>query len=174
MIDTLEIAKQIELVIFDVDGVLTDGSLYIGDDGQEYKAFNSKDGHGIRMLQQGGIKTAIITGRTSNVVEIRARDLEIEFVMQGHRNKRPVFTELLQTTGLTASQAAYIGDDVVDLPVMRQVGFAIAVNDAPEMVKQHAHYVTQARGGKGAAREACEFILDAQGLLDGLLQSYLT
>lgn len=168
-----EIAKTIQLVIFDVDGVLTDGSLFLGDDGQEYKAFNSKDGHGIRMLHQGGVKSAIITGRSSNVVEHRARDLDIEIVMQGHRDKRPAFKELMKNTGLSADVIAYVGDDVVDLPVMTQVGLAIAVNDAHPMVKRHAHWTTGAAGGKGAAREVCEFLLDSRGRLTEQLEHYL-
>ena len=168
-----QIAKKIELVSFDVDGVLTDGSLFIGDDGQEYKAFNSKDGHGIRMLHQGGIKSAIITGRTSEVVLHRAQDLNIDIVMQGHRDKRPAFSQLLKNTGLKPDVVAYVGDDVVDLPVMTKVGLAIAVNDAHGMVKRHAHWTTSAAGGKGAAREICEFMLEARGVLEEQLNGYL-
>ena len=168
-----QIAKRIELVIFDVDGVLTDGSLFIGDDGQEYKAFNSKDGHGIRMLHQGGIKSAIITGRTSDVVLHRAQDLDIDIVMQGHRDKRPAFRQLLKDTGLKPDVVAYVGDDVVDLPVMTKVGLAITVNDAHAMVKRHAHWTTSAAGGKGAAREICEFMLEARGVLEEQLNGYL-
>lgn len=168
-----EIAKTIELVIFDVDGVLTDGSLFIGDDGQEYKAFNSKDGHGIRMLHESGVKTAIITGRSSEVVKHRAKDLDIDIVMQGHRDKRPAFAELLETTSLSPEVIAYVGDDVVDLPVMTQVGLAIAVNDAHPMVKRHAHWTTSAAGGQGAGREVCEFIMEARGDLNERLAYYL-
>jgi len=168
-----EIAKKIELVIFDVDGVLTDGSLFIGDDGQEYKAFNSKDGHGIRMLHHVGVKTAIITGRSSEVVKHRAKDLDIDIVMQGHRDKRPAFAELVETTGLSPEVIAYVGDDVVDLPVMTQVGLAIAVNDAHPMVKRHAHWTTGAAGGKGAGREVCEFLIESRGLLESTLAYYL-
>jgi 3-deoxy-D-manno-octulosonate 8-phosphate phosphatase (KDO 8-P phosphatase) len=169
----IEIAKRIELVIFDVDGVLTDGTLFLGDDGQEYKAFNSKDGHGIRMLHESGVKSAILTGRKSNVVEHRAKDLNIDIVMQGHRDKRPAFQELLKLTELSAEFIAYVGDDVVDLPVMTQVGLAIAVNDAHPMVKRHAHWTTGARGGRGAAREVCEFLMEARGVLEQKLTSYL-
>ena len=168
-----ETAKKIELVIFDVDGVLTDGSLFIGDDGQEYKAFNSKDGHGIRMLQECGIRAAILTGRQSEVVRHRTRDLGIELVMQGHRDKRPAFDALLKETGLTPEVIAYVGDDVVDLPVMKQVGLAIAVADAHPMVLEHADWVTRAAGGRGAARDVCEFLLRARGVLNEKLASYL-
>ncbi len=169
----LEVAKTIELVIFDVDGVMTDGSLFFGDDGQEYKAFNSKDGHGIRMLHESGVKSAIITGRHSNVVEHRAKDLDIDIVMQGHRDKRPAFADLLKKTGLSKEVIAYVGDDVVDLPVMTQVGLAIAVNDAHPMVIRHAHWTTAAAGGRGAVREVCEFLLEARGELEERLAYYL-
>jgi len=168
-----ETAKKIELVIFDVDGVLTDGSLFIGDDGQEYKAFNSKDGHGIRMLQECGVGAAILTGRQSEVVKHRTRDLGIELVMQGYRDKRPAFEALLKETGLTPEVIAYVGDDVVDLPVMKQVGLAIAVADAHPMVLEHADWVTRAAGGRGAARDVCEFLMRARGVLDEKLASYL-
>ena len=168
------LARQIELLILDIDGVLTDGSLFIGDDGQQYKAFNSRDGHGIRMLHECGIDTAIITGRTSNVVTLRAKELGIKTVLQGHRNKLPAFQEMVIASGLNSHQIAYIGDDVIDLPVMTQVGFSIAVNDAAPFVIQHAHWTTRAKGGRGAVRETCEFILNARGLLDNKLLSYLS
>lgn len=167
------VAKTIELVIFDVDGVLTDGSLFIGDDGQQYKAFNSKDGHGIRMLHDAGIRTAILTGRTSKVVNHRAAELGIDIVLQGHRDKRPAFEALVEQTGLAPEVIAYVGDDVIDLPVMTRVGLAVAVNDAHPMAKRHAHWVTENPGGRGAAREVCEFLLDSRGLLDARLESYL-
>ncbi len=171
----LERARQVRLVIFDIDGVLTDGSLFFDNQGQEYKAFNSKDGHGMRMLMESGIEAAIITGRQSELVLHRADNLKIprERIWQGYRDKRPAFADLLTKTGLHASNIAYIGDDVIDLPVMTQVGLAIAVNDAHAFVKQHAHWVTQYAGGRGAAREACEMLLHAQGLLQAKLESYL-
>lgn len=168
-----EIAQQIELVIFDIDGVLTDGSLFIGDDGQEYKAFNSKDGHGIRMLQDSGVQTAILTGRESQVVLHRAKDLGIKHVLQGYRDKRPAFQELLELTGLEPHQVAYVGDDVVDLPVMVQVGLPIAVADAEDFVKLSSKLITKRGGGKGAGREVCEFLMQARGVLDEKLASYL-
>ncbi|WP_293653123.1 KdsC family phosphatase, partial [Thiolapillus sp.] len=138
MQDILEKAAQIKLVIFDVDGVLTDGSLYLGDDGQEYKAFNSLDGHGMVMLQQTGVQIGIITGRTSKVVEIRMNSLGIQHLYQGQRDKRPAYSELKDHLALNDSQIAYVGDDVVDLPVMSRVGLAIAVQDAHAFAKQHA------------------------------------
>ena len=166
-------AASIRLVIFDVDGVLTDGSLYIGDDGQEYKAFHSKDGHGMVMLQQSGVEIAIITGRSSEVVRIRMASLGIQRVYQGKREKLPAYEELKQITGFDDEQIAYVGDDVVDLPVMTRVGFAVAVQDAHTLTKQHAHWVTPSNGGRGAAREVCELIMDAQGTLQSALQHYL-
>jgi len=173
MQDIQKKAANIRLVIFDVDGVLTDGSLYIGDDGQEYKAFHSKDGHGMVMLQQSGVEIAIITGRSSEVVRIRMASLGIQRVYQGKREKLPAYEELKQITGFDDEQIAYVGDDVVDLPVMTRGGLAVAVQDAHALTKQHAHWVTPGNGGRGAAREVCELIMDAQGTLRSSLQHYL-
>ncbi|MDJ0881738.1 MAG: 3-deoxy-manno-octulosonate-8-phosphatase KdsC [Gammaproteobacteria bacterium] len=169
----INLAKKIRLIIFDIDGVLTNGTLFIGDDGEEYKAFNSKDGHGMRMLIECGLQAAIITGRKSNVVKHRMQDLGIEIVFQGYRDKRPAFQALLNQTGLDPEQIAYMGDDVVDLPVMTQVGMAIAVQDAHPFVLKHADYVTEKPGGLGAVREAIETILQAQDKLQDKLESYL-
>ena len=165
-------AAQIRLVLFDVDGVLTDGRLFIGDDGQDYKAFNSMDGHGMRMLLDTGVDIGIITGRTSEVVRIRMESLGIRHVYQGRRMKLPAYEELKAATGLQDPQIAFVGDDVVDLPVMRQTGFAIAVQDAHKLVKQHAHWITPSNGGGGAARDVCELIMEAQGTLAAALAHY--
>jgi 3-deoxy-D-manno-octulosonate 8-phosphate phosphatase (KDO 8-P phosphatase) len=173
MKDILEKAKNIKVVIFDVDGVLTDGSLFIGDDGQEYKAFNSRDGHGMKMLQKTGVEIAIITGRTSEVVKHRIKDLGIKIVYQGQHDKTLAFNDLLSTRQLSPAECAYVGDDVVDLPVMSQVGLAIAVQDAHPMVKKHAHWLTPSAGGKGAGRDVCEMIMEARGSLQTELESYL-
>ena len=172
MQDILEKAAKIKMVIFDVDGVLTDGSLFIGDDGQEYKAFNSKDGHGMRMLQDGGVEIAIITGRVSNVVEHRVKDLGIKHVYQGKRQKLPAFEELLKIVNLKPEEVAYVGDDVVDLPVMTKVGLAICVQDGHPYVKKHAHWITEHGGGRGAGRDVCEMLLEAKGKLHDTLESY--
>lgn len=172
MRDIIEKAKSTELVIFDVDGVLTDGSLFLGDDGQEYKAFHSRDGHGMVMLMQSGVKIAIITGRSSDVVRIRMESLGIEHVFQGHRDKLPPYLDLKVQLGIDDEHIAYVGDDVVDLPIMRRVGLAIAVQDAHPLVKQHAHWQTPHGGGRGAARDVCELIMEAQGKLQGLMDSY--
>jgi 3-deoxy-D-manno-octulosonate 8-phosphate phosphatase (KDO 8-P phosphatase) len=173
MQDILEKAARIRLLIFDVDGVLTDGSLYLGDDGQEYKAFHSRDGHGIKMLQKHGVTVGIITGRTSRVVEHRMKNLEVTHIYQGKLEKLPAFEELISSLGVTAEQTAYVGDDVVDLPVMRRAGLAIAVRDAHPLVVRHSHWQTPHDGGRGAARDVCELIMEAQGVLQQELDSYL-
>lgn len=173
MQDIMEKAAQIRLIIFDVDGVLTDGSLYLGDDGQEYKAFNSKDGHGMKTLRESGVEIGIITGRTSNVVEMRMKSLGIQHVYQGKHDKLPAFEELKAKLKLKNEQIAYVGDDVVDLPIMCKIGLAIAVQDAHHMVKQHAHWHTPSAGGRGAAREACELLMEAQGNLKRMTEQYL-
>jgi 3-deoxy-D-manno-octulosonate 8-phosphate phosphatase (KDO 8-P phosphatase) len=173
MQDITEKARHIKLVIFDVDGVLTDGSLFLGDDGQEYKAFHSKDGHGMRMLLDAGVSIAIITGRISQVVVHRMKDLGINLVFQGHREKVPAFEAALAQSGVEARETAYVGDDVVDLPVMRRVGLAVGVQDAHPLVKRHAHWLTASPGGRGAAREVCELILEARGSLEAAFARYL-
>ena len=173
MHDILERAQQTRLVIFDVDGVLTDGSLYLGDDGQEYKAFNSRDGHGMKMLQHTGVTLAIITGRSSEVVRIRMESLGVTHVYQGQRDKLPAYEDIKGVLGVRDEQVAYVGDDVVDLPVMRRVGLAIAVADAHPLVKQHAHWQTQSPGGRGAGRDVCELIMEAQGTLSDMMARYL-
>ena len=169
------LASNIKLVILDVDGVLTDGSLYFDNQGQEFKAFNSKDGHGIRLLLENNIEVAIITGRTSELVKHRAKNLKLspDLIYQGYRNKLPAYKDLLKKTGFTKEEIAYVGDDVIDLPIMHQVGFSIAVKDANWFVKENSDWVCDTKGGKGAVREVCELILNAQGKLDALYQAYL-
>ncbi len=173
MRDILELANRIRLAIFDVDGVLTDGSLYIGDDGQEYKAFNSRDGHGMVLLRQTGVTLAIITGRSSEVVRIRMASLGISHVYQGIQDKLATYEELKRTLGLSDEAIAYVGDDVVDLPVMRRVGLAVAVADAHPLVQRHAHWRTASPGGRGAGRDFCELLMEAQGTLDTMMARYL-
>lgn len=173
MQDILDKAAKIELVIFDVDGVLTDGSLFYGDDGQEYKAFNSKDGHGMVMLREQGIQIGIITGRSSEVVRIRMASLGIEQVYQGQRDKLPAYEKMKLDQGLRDEQVAYVGDDVVDLPVMSRVGLAIAVADAHDLVCERADWRTRYPGGRGAAREVCELLLRARGVYEREMQRYL-
>jgi 3-deoxy-D-manno-octulosonate 8-phosphate phosphatase (KDO 8-P phosphatase) len=166
-------AKRIRLAVFDVDGVMTDGTLYLTDSGEEIKGFNSRDGHGMKMLQDSGVEIVFLTGRTSRCVELRAQDLGIKLVFQGAADKGRVLTDLLAARKIEASATAYMGDDVVDLPALLRCGLALTVPDAPPLVKQHADYVTQAGGGRGAVREVCELIMHAQGMLEGLLTTYL-
>jgi 3-deoxy-D-manno-octulosonate 8-phosphate phosphatase (KDO 8-P phosphatase) len=169
----IECAKPVKLMIFDVDGVMTDGSLYFSDSGEEMKAFNSLDGHGMKMLQNSGVKLAIITGRTSRLLEHRARNLGIDYLHQGSHDKLASFEALLGEVGVSAQECGFMGDDVIDLPVMRRVAFAASVPAAPEIVQQYAHYVTGRQGGAGAVREVCELIMDSQGTLEAALAPYL-
>ena len=150
------------LAIFDVDGVLTDGTLYIGAEGEAFKAFNILDGHGIKMLQSGGVATAILSGRKSGAVVRRAEELGIAHVIQGAGDKLAEFDALRGRLGLEREQCAFVGDDLPDLPVMQQCGFAVAVANAVDLVKAEAHHVTRAAGGRGAVREFCELVLSAQ------------
>jgi 3-deoxy-D-manno-octulosonate 8-phosphate phosphatase (KDO 8-P phosphatase) len=166
-------AKLVSLAIFDIDGVMTDGSLYLTDAGEEIKAFNSLDGHGLKMLRESGVALAIITGRTSKSVALRAQNLGIDLLFQGVADKAQAFAELIAARALNAAATAYMGDDVVDLPVLRRCGLALSVPAAPLVVRQHADYVTRAHGGRGAVREACELIMHAQGTLAGALAHYL-
>ena len=166
-------AKLIRLMAFDVDGVMTDGGLYFSDSGEEFKRFNSLDGHGLKMLRASGVEVAIITGRTSRCVEARARNLGVAHIFQGVEHKLEAMVELLNRLKLSRDAAAYMGDDVVDLTVMRHVGLAISVPESPLLVHKYSHYVTQRGGGHGAVREACELIMSAQGTLDDQLAPYL-
>lgn len=169
----LDRARLIRLAAFDVDGVLSDGRLYYAEAGDALKAFGTLDGHGLKMLAATGVHLAVITARSSRLVEQRARNLGVEFLFQGVDDKASVLEKLLGEMGLEGREAAYMGDDVVDLPVMRRCGLAITVPDAPALVRRHAHFVTRAKGGRGAVREACELIMWAQGTLDGALAPYL-
>ncbi|HUF82658.1 MAG TPA: HAD family hydrolase [Burkholderiales bacterium] len=163
MQDIYSRARKIRLAVFDVDGVLTDGALYYADSGEESKRFNVHDGHGMRMLKESGVMIAIITSRSSRCVAERARNLGIELLFQGAEDKLTAFRELLGRCGVEEAACAYVGDDIVDLPVMARCGLSVTVAGAPALVRRRAHFVTRARGGEGAAREACELILYAQG-----------
>jgi 3-deoxy-D-manno-octulosonate 8-phosphate phosphatase (KDO 8-P phosphatase) len=162
MQDIYERARKVRVAIFDVDGVLTDGALNYTDTGEEMKAFSVLDGHGIRMLQEGGVAAAIISGRSSRALAARARNLGIELLIQGASDKLAAFSEILGRCGVTAESCAFVGDDLPDLPVMARCGLAVAVPDAPAPVRRQAQYVTRARGGRGAVREFCEIILRAR------------
>lgn len=168
-----EKAQAVRLMIFDVDGVMTDGGLHYSDAGDEIKVFHTLDGLGMKLLKDSGVRLAIITGRTSKIVQRRVQELGIDFLYQGVHNKLEAFQQLLAEAGVTAEQCAYMGDDIVDLPVMRRVAFAVAVPDSPELVRSHADYVTGWAGGRGAVREACEVIMQAQGTFDAAMAPYL-
>ena len=170
---TLERARYIRLIVFDVDGVMTDGTLFLGDDGQEYKGFNSLDGHGLKMLKGTGVELAIITGRSSKVVEMRAANLGIEHVYQGCHDKLTPLKELLAKLGVAPENAAFMGDDVVDLPPMRHCGMAFTVPHAPSLVKERAHYVTHTPAGHGAVREVCELVMQAHGTYADAMAPYI-
>ncbi len=163
---------DIRLLLTDVDGVMTDGGIIYDANGVETKVFNVKDGHGIKMLQRHGIEVGIITGRTSQVVDLRAKELGIEILYQGALKKLESYLDIKQKTGLLDSQIAYIGDDIIDVPVMRRVIFAAAPADALIEAKNAAHYVTSHAGGRGAVREVCDLILKGRGLWDEVAARY--
>lgn len=155
--------QHIKILIMDVDGVMTDGRIIINDDGRETKNFDVRDGHGIKLVQRYGIEVALLTGRQSEVVKHRANELGIKEVHQKIFNKKEVFTEILQKNNLNANQAAFIGDDIIDIPVLKEAGFSATVADAIDIVKKTVDYVTKNKGGRGAVREVCEMLLQAQG-----------
>ena len=159
-----ERARTVRLAIFDVDGVMTDATVYIGALGEPFKAFNILDGNGMSQLQSAGVVTAIISGRSSEAVERRAAELAIAHVVQGCADKVATFEALRAQLGVQAAECSFMGDDLPDLAVMRRCGFAVAVANAAEPVKQAAHYVTRASGGRGAVREFCDLLLGAREL----------
>lgn len=166
-------AEKIKLLILDVDGVLTDGSLFFGPQGEEYKAFNSRDGHGIKLLLKSGVEVAVITARTSVAVTARMEGLGVKHIYQGQQDKRLAFNELRASLGLDTEECAYVGDDVIDLPVMTAVGLAIAVADAHPFVIEHSDCTTRLSGGRGAVREVIDMILFSQNNYQALYQPYL-
>lgn len=166
-------ASRIKLIAFDIDGVMTDGSLWYTDEGRELKAFCVQDGLGLKLLQRAGLELAIVTGRNSVVVARRAADLGIVHVFQGVADKRATVSRLVAKLRLHWNECAFMGDDLIDLAVMAECGLAIAPANARPLVRERAHAVTDAGGGHGAVREAAEFILAAQGRLDGLVAAYL-
>lgn len=166
-------ASRVRLMIFDVDGILTDGSLFYGENGEQIKCFNALDGHGIKQLQQSGVTTAIISARQSAIVSRRASDLGIAHVQQGIHDKYAAFAHLLEQLQLSADVCGFMGDDVIDLPILSQVGFAISVPNGHHDVQARVHYVTQVCGGHGAVREICDLIMCAQNTYDTVLATYL-
>ncbi|HYR75766.1 MAG TPA: HAD-IIIA family hydrolase [Pyrinomonadaceae bacterium] len=165
-------AQRIKLLLMDCDGVLTDGQLELLENGDEQKTFHARDGQGISLFHRAGLKTGIISGRTSSAVERRAQDLKMGYVRQYAKDKIEALEEILAAAGVSANECAYIGDDVGDIPVMRRVGLAVAVADAVEETKQAAHYVTELKGGRGAVREVTDLILKAQGHWEELMKRF--
>lgn len=168
----LMLASKIKAIIFDIDGIMTDGKITYTDTGEEIKSFNVKDGLGIKLLQGAGIQVAIITGRQSAIVSKRAAELNIELLIQGREDKLQASLELSEQLNLDNETIAYMGDDLPDLPAIIALGFGITVKDAVALVQNHADYICTASGGQGAVREACEFILEAQGRLESIHQDY--
>lgn len=164
--------SRIKLFICDVDGVLTDGGIILDSNGVETKRFDVKDGHGLKLLQRAGIQVALLTGRESQIVSYRADELQITEVIQGAKNKAEAYETLKARTGCQDAEIAYVGDDVVDIPVLRQVGLALAVEDAVDEVRAIAHYISSLPGGKGAVREIVQLILKTQNLWEGVLERY--
>lgn len=164
-LDLERIAREIRIAVFDVDGVLTDGSIFLGPGGEEYKQFNVRDGHGLTLLREAGIPLAVITGRSSTVVAHRMAELGVRFLYQGRRDKLAALAELCAEVGVGPAQLSYLGDDLPDIPVLRAVGLPIAVADAHPAVLEVSRCRTRAVGGRGAAREVAEFIVGAQGKL---------
>lgn len=169
----IEQAKQIRLLLLDVDGVLTDGGITLDNNGIESKTFNVRDGHGIKLLQRYGIMVGIITGRSSDVVAHRCRELGIEILYQGAKDKRIPYGEIKTLHALSDNEIAYMGDDIVDLPILKQVGLAATVADADRWVQEEVMYVSPFPGGGGAVRDLCEKILEAQGKWQDILKGYL-
>jgi len=165
--------NRISCLVLDVDGVLTDSRIYFTDEGTQIKAFNSKDGHGLRMLLRAGIEVVIITGRTSKALEYRAAELGIKHVIQGSTDKKPDLLEMARKLGIEPVNMAYMGDDVIDLPPMSLCGMTFAPADAMDMVKERCDVVTTAPGGHGAVREAIEILLKREGLFDKVMERYV-
>ena len=172
--EILKRARKIRLVLFDVDGVLTDGRLFFSDNGEEGKSFHSRDGLGINLLQQSGVAVGIITARQSSLVAHRSRDLNIQHLFQGRKEKFPAYLELCEELGLNSEEVAFVGDDVVDLPIMLDVGLAVTVPQGHKLVKLHAHWTTTNEGGNGAARDVCELVMHSQDTYDKAMQQFFT
>ena len=176
MMDEAEIrqrAARVKLLLMDCDGVLTDGHIWILENGEDQKAFHTRDGLGIELLHRAGLMSGVISGRTSSALERRAQSLRVSYLWQGRDDKREAFADTLAQARVSSEEVAFVGDDLTDLPLMAQAGLAVAVADAVAEVRERAHYVTAANGGNGAIREVVEFILKAQDRWDDLVKSYL-
>ena len=166
-------ARRIRLAIFDVDGVLTDGTIHLSARGEETKAFNILDGLGFKMLAQSGVQLALLSGRKSEIVRLRAKETGVTHLLQGIGDKLAAYEKLLRKLGLADAECSFMGDDLPDIPVLRRCGLALSVPNAVKIVREQAHHVTEKAGGHGAAREACELLMRAQGTLDAQLEAYL-
>lgn len=170
--DLLERARRIRLAVFDVDGVMTDGRLYYGEDGRELKAFHAQDGLGIKHLQRNGVTVAVITGRNSPIVSHRMAELGVDHVYQGREDKLETFEKLLLALALEPAETLYIGDDLIDLPVLKAAGLAVSVPNAHPAVPERVDWITPRAGGHGAARDVCDLLLEARGVLGSLIEAY--
>ena len=170
--ELLERAARIRLVIFDIDGVLTDGRLFFDQAGQEYKGFHSRDGLGIKLLRKSGVETAVISGRYSASVEKRMDSLGVNHIYQGYQDKLPALEALCRELQLEPDQIAHVGDDLLDVPVLRRVGLAVGVSDSHPCILPYLHWLTPRPGGAGAARDVCDLVMKAQGTLDRILASH--
>ncbi len=171
-VDTVARAQEVRFLVLDVDGILTDGSLYFDRQGEALKAFNSKDGQGIKLLQGSGIKVGIITARNSEMVAKRAKNLSIDYLIQGCENKLTTLPDLFDGTAIDLQKIAYMGDDLADLAVMKRVGLAMTAADGHWFIRKHSHWISHYQGGKGAVREACDLILMVQGKFDTAIERY--
>ena len=171
--EVLLLAEKIRLVIFDIDGVLTDGKLFFDDEGREYKSFHARDGHGIKMLRNSGVEVAVISGRSSRSVALRMESLGVQYIYQGREDKIAAFEIILSQAGVEPVQVVHVGDDLIDLPIMIRVGLPIAVADANPAVLERARWSTTLNGGCGAGREVCDLIMRAQGTLEAAIEAYL-
>jgi len=171
--DALERARRVKLMLFDVDGVLTDGKLWYGPTGEEMKSFHSFDGLGLQLLAQSGVRLALLSGRKSPAVAMRAAELGVEHVLLGIEEKAEAYEALLRRLGMQSRDAGFMGDDLVDVQVMIRCGFACTVREAPEEVRKRVHYVAATAAGAGAAREVCEYVMRAQGTLQAVMDRYL-
>jgi 3-deoxy-D-manno-octulosonate 8-phosphate phosphatase (KDO 8-P phosphatase) len=171
--DVQERARRVRLMLFDVDGVLTDGRLWYGPSGEALKAFCALDGQGIKLLMQSGVAVALLSGRSFPAVAVRAAELGVAHVLQGVDDKLAAFEALCARLGVPAGEAGFMGDDLVDLPVLRRCGFACAPREAHELVRSHVQYVARAPAGAGAAREICDLLMRSQGTLEAALARYL-
>lgn len=170
--DLSQRARQVRLALFDVDGVMTDGTLFVSEQGESFKPFNILDGLGLKLLKSSGVATGILTGRSSAAVRTRAGELDIDHLIQGAHDKLRAYVDLRQRLGLDDEHICYMGDDLPDLPVLRRCGLALSPPGAVEAVRREVHFVTHTRGGKGAVREACELIMQAQGTWEPHIAAY--